>query len=1243
MNANKTLRNLMLTAALVVGAGAFAPPILPAYAATPTPVPISQVPLTSASPIRPQVLFAVGNSESMDGTLSGAIMAGSGALSNGNASLANSSSPVTYQVPAGFTPPLNAGTTCVSPLTGNCAPYTVNNGGTLYDNGASRLNVAKAAMQAILNSYMQNTDFGLVDYSTSNTNIYTTWVYYMSPAGGFAFTNTQTAGNRYVINPCFGYLTASSNVNNDCSSIASAHLYGATTALSATVLSTSLYMQISASSDDTPINDILYAGGQPSVFVSYNGPNPASPYPPSFSLSNYNNAGILVTYNSTAPDIGGFATSPTNAGYVPYSTQVMYARRGFGYGGSQSASTGHLVVPMTSAGQAPTTSSVATAISQFSQALAPETNNLGSSEIKASAGQASTPGLLAKALSYLQTKPNPSGYTSAQLAGCNINRYVVLITDGLPTMDANSKNWPPLGSAAALGYGVSATFDPTTGALTTTNDQALADTISAITALNTAGIKTYVVGLGAAVNPSLNNVAAQTLNAMAVAGGTYSPTLNTSQINVGYGTGTLPAGYLAATSPAALVTALNSVLVQIQAGTQSTTSASVNSATVSSNTTIYQTTYTSSASPYQDWTGNMLAFPIAANGTVNTATSNATWQAALQLDQQVCGAPGPLGGANGGAGGCANNIANRFIATWNPASDTGVPFEWANLSPAQQAQLGSTTTVGQNVLDYLRGDTALEQRNGGTYRNRSYLLGDITDSNPIYVGVPSGPYSDASYLAFVNAQATRAPALYVGANDGMLHVFNASNGNENFAYIPDGVFANLQKLTQPLYNQAHQFFVDGSPTAGDALLSSDGKWHTLLVGGEGPGGSSVYALDVTNPTVSSESQLASDVLWEYNANGSDADMGLSYGQPVIARVNANPVLDTSNNQTAPGFAVFFGNGYNSPNQSDVLYAVKAGSGTLLRKINLCAAVAGACNASLPNGLSGVVAANANGLLGSPVDMVYAGDLQGNLWAVNVSNSNPASWTVRLLFTARDASGNRQPITTTPTVTLNPNYPNQPGLMVFFGTGQLLGTGDLSTSQVQSFYGVWDNGTSTGLLRANLQQQTITNVAAGTLDSQHNALAQTARTITSNPVNWSTQSGWYFDLPGPISGNTPSERVITSPQIENGGVAFTTYAPPANGSLTCNAAGTAFLMDVNYINGGAFTQPRLGLGSGGAFVSVGGNNPVGTQLNGGYAAAPTILTNPTGGGNIYTPGSNLKIPVTPEQYGGRSRLGWWQVQ
>ena len=43
-------------------------------------VQISQVPLTVAVPAHPQVVLAIGNSESMDGNLSGAIMTGSGSL-----------------------------------------------------------------------------------------------------------------------------------------------------------------------------------------------------------------------------------------------------------------------------------------------------------------------------------------------------------------------------------------------------------------------------------------------------------------------------------------------------------------------------------------------------------------------------------------------------------------------------------------------------------------------------------------------------------------------------------------------------------------------------------------------------------------------------------------------------------------------------------------------------------------------------------------------------------------------------------------------------------------------------------------------------------------------------------------------------------------------------------------------------------------------------------------------------------
>src|SRR5450631_2445526 len=101
-----------------------------AVAAAPT-LSISQVPMTITLPAHPQILLAVGNSQSMDGDLSGAIWTGSGQV--GHPLLYTSSSPVNFTIPAGFTPPVNPGA-------GGSAPYTVLSGGLLLDNSASRLN-----------------------------------------------------------------------------------------------------------------------------------------------------------------------------------------------------------------------------------------------------------------------------------------------------------------------------------------------------------------------------------------------------------------------------------------------------------------------------------------------------------------------------------------------------------------------------------------------------------------------------------------------------------------------------------------------------------------------------------------------------------------------------------------------------------------------------------------------------------------------------------------------------------------------------------------------------------------------------------------------------------------------------------------------------------------------------------------------------------------------------------------------
>ena len=1140
---------------------------------------ISQVPLAMASPVRPQVLIAIGNSESMDGTLSGAIMTGSGFVPSGATSLNASSSPAKYLVPAGFSPPIQG-----ADITG-MAPYTVSAGGVLYDNSASRLNVAKAGVQAILESYVKNTDFALADYTVTSPTLYTTWVYYMSPpAADFSFTNTQLIGKRYVLNPCQGYLTASATIKANCNSIVGAGLVKSTT------LSASIYMQIGASSDDPNINDVLYAGTQPAVFFNYGTTSPTSPFPPNYQLSAYNNGSVLISYPNSAPTANR-ATGPTNAGYVPFSSQVLYAQRGFGYGGIQSATSGTIAVSMTSSGALPTVASVTTAVSQFLPFLRPETNVVKSSEIKAAAGQSPTAGLLSRAKSYLATPALRVG------GACAPPQYVVLISDGLPTQDLAGKVWPPLGSAAAIGYGVSANFNPD-GSLASTNAQAVTDTIAALQSLKAAGVKTFIVGLGAGVDPSLNPQAAATLQAMAVAGGTVN--------------------YYPATSPAALVANLNSILISVQNGALSTTASAVNSSRLQSGSVEYQASFTSNDSPYQDWTGDIVQKGL--NPATGAPTGPALWSVSGLLDSAVT-----MGGWS----------SRRLIATWNPSLNGGIgagaPFRWSDLNPAlaisaaQQALLQPSDSLGSRRLDYLRGDASRELRfSSGIFRNRSHILGDIVDSQPIYVGAPNGAYFTPSYFAFQQTQAARPAVLYVGANDGMLHAFDGNTGVEKFAFIPNGVFANLDNLTTPLYNQNHQSFVNGSPQSDDVRFS-DGTWHTLLVGGLNGGGNTIYALDITNPaSLSSETAVANAVKWEF----SDADMGLSYSEPRIAPIAA-----------APGFAVFFGNGYNSPSNHAILYAVNAQTGQTLAKIDLCVATGvptGACSATAAQGLSSVAVGNSDGLQGQPITRVFAGDLQGNLWAVDVSNPNPANWTVKLLFQARDSFGNPQPITTAPVVTLNSQYPRQAGLFVMFGTGQFLTATDLSSTQVQSIYGVWDKPGGAGAnLRANLQAQSLALVTAAI-----SGLPQSILTATSNTVNFATKVGWYTDLP------TAGLRVMNNPQLLNGAFITSLNAPPAS---ACGTQATSMLLELNFATGGAFARPMLDLNASQTIDSAdsyGGANPVGIGLgtSGGYASSPTIL-GPNGSNQMIkkltlSNGAQQSV-LNPNN--SSSRASWWQIQ
>ena len=1132
---------LLKRAASLLGAAGAAMAVLspiPVFAAIPPATPVSQLPLTITIPAHPQILLAVANSESMDGNLSGAIMAGSGSLGTSFAGLNASSSPVNFAIPAGFTPPVTPGAI-------GSAAYTVSVSGHRVDNSPSRLNVAKAGITAILNDFMASADFGLMTYSTNSTTLYDTWVYQMSPPGGFTFTSVA-APTGQVANPCFGINVSNSDpVSQSCKQV-NLH-YPLQNILSQP------YMNTSASSDDPSINDVLYASGVSAVCLATGGASPASPYT-GYTLAQFNAGGFSVHeaygsgVNSCALDTG-----PTNAGFVPFSTEVMYEQRGFGYGANQDPGTGAVLVGMKTAGATPTAMSVTTALNFFLPLLNPETDG-GTPEIKALAGQSPMAGLMNGALSYYTTV-NP-----ASSNGCAPHRYVILVTDGLPTYDLAGRSWPPLGSAAATGYGVSATFSPVDNSLVSTNDQALTDVITKLTALNAAGIQTYIVGLGAGVDPSLNHTAAQTLTAMAVAGGTGD--------------------YFAATDPTSLTNDLQSILGTILAATQSVASVAVNSTGLSTNSVVYQSQFVTS-DVEQDWTGNLFAFSVNSSGVVDTLPADALWAAATKLDAQ-----------NWVAGGTPNG---RNIATYDPKVNHGIPFEWnpsttatSGIAPSAATTLGPELTTftadtnGQDVLNYLRGNKSQEKQNGGQFRNRTHLLGDIVFSNPAYVAGPSANNLTSSYLAFAAAHASRPPVIYVGANDGMLHAFDAVTGNERFAYIPRGVYGNLINLVSPFYNSRHLFFVDGSPQVADVQFS-DTTWHSVLFGNEGAGGNSLFAIDVTDPTtLNSEAAVASAVLWDFT----DIDMGLGFANPQLANTSAGTFL-------------FAGNGYDSTNEKPFLYALNPQTGASFFKVDLCAAVPTACNLAVANGLSSAIVVNTSGQSSAFANMVYAGDLQGNLWRIDISNPIPTSWVVSVVLQARDSLGNPQPITTAPVATLNPKYPQIAGTMVFVGTGQLLGINDLSNTQTQSIYGVFDPpaGYATPLTRSDLVQQTLSSGTVGT------APPVVVATVTNNAVSIPTNKGWYIDL----TLNT-GERVINPPVIKNGTLIITSTQPSPN---ACAQGGVSFAYFINFATGSSFTTPQFDANGDGS-ITVAGDTvgpthivPLGVELGAGFYAGVTL--------------------------------------
>ncbi len=1073
---------------------------------------------------------------------------------------------------------------------------------------ATRSNVARGVLLDIIGSYRFSFNWGLGSFGISGAPApYSTFAYFLGNPDTMVYTNTCTGivdgvGESDIVGLHAVVVDGvKTEVTGPLPCIANpepANGFG--------------FITFDRSGDDADVNDVTYSSATyAQMYGIGSGDTRYRVWGQRTTDPSRSGIGWAARDFDIETFVGGLEFLPTDSGWVVdavASPRRLWTARGWGFDNPITGE-GAINEPVVKS-LATTTSEVVVEATHFDRLkglLAPEDADPASASIKNAARYTPLAGSVETSRKYFEGSLD--GRRSPIDQTCQSN-FVVLATDGNPTGKKDGSQYTP-------SDWVNTSCDPETW-VCSSYGPAIEDVVTQIGFLRETkkkegdetvyDIPTYVIGMGSTVlNP--NSIAS--LHAMARAGGTKT-------------------AFLAGDADA-LKTAFQTVATEIKAKTSSAASVSVNTGFWRADAALYQGTFSS-----VDWSGDLLAIAVGEDGVL---ASTPTWSAAERLKASdwdsgraiVTYKPSAILGSRG--------VALRWPA--HPVSPTATELDSGQILALNKDGAGRVDGLGEQRLRYLRGDTSEEARScaGCTFRNRpATVLGDIIDSAPFYVGAPVANYAEdfesVPYTTFAAAWRTRAPHLYVGANDGMLHAFDAATGDESFAYVPNLVFNALSGLTEIPFT--HRYNVDGTPAVGDVFY--DGAWHTLLVAGLRAGGRGLYALDVTDPASVTEAGAASIARWEFT----DADMGHVFTPPMLVKTNNGR------------WSVITGNGYeNAGSGRAVLYVIDAERGDVVAQIDAGTESVESGRTS-PNGLSGPAAIDING--DGVVDVVYAGDLNGKLWKFDLTAASPAAWGLAVGGEALFDAGAGKPITSRPDVTRSPKG----GFLVTFGTGRYMSSGDPASTAPQTAFGVWDRD-GTVVTMAKLQQQLIESVTAAVGSDTYRLSTHRVGTPTDSVIPNDAPSitpdvfyrdyrGWYIDLP------TAGERIVADARIRGGRAIFTSIIP-ADGA--CESGGTGWILEFDVFTGNRLdsatfdvdSNPTLDSGDFVTFVGVspegGKNNTSGWKI-GAVPAGPAFMGFKNGTANseikfVNTSDGNVVQKREAAGSGGEGRVMWRVVQ
>lgn len=638
------------------------------------------------------------------------------------------------------------------------------------------------------------------------------------------------------------------------------------------------------------------------------------------------------------------------------------------------------------------------------------------------------------------------------------------------------------------------------------------------------------------------------------------------------------------------------------------------------------------------WSGTLLKRTLAFDAAGQLQIGSAEWDTAALMARQ---AP-----------------ALRPIYTLDVQSHASIPLQWNRLSAAQRSALDLSPLnhafdgLGRQRIDFLRGERSLEiGQPGGVFLARQSVMGNPLNGPPVLVGAPSTAIEDATYGVFFDEHKARRSAVYLGANDAMLHAFDALDGHELFAYIPNAVMPDLAGVTVLQAGAAHG--LDGAASAFEASLN--GHWKTVLLSGMGSAARGMFALDVSDPA---HFERGSAALWEFGAQD-DPDLGHLMAAPVSAKFKT---------KVAGGVAQYRYFAVTSSGPDGVQNGNSIGAALFLLALDKAPAapwVAGVNYFKLTTpATAGAAAALSAPALAVGADgavlYAYAGDMQGNLWRFDFSGLAPWPGSVgpghdgatpQPLFVARDADGMRQPITQQPTLVFAPDG----GYLVVVGTGKPLqlsgppgeppngtaGTAGTAASayQTQSLYALHDTLAAPPELvsgRAALLARTL----GGSVDSAGGF------TISGAGLDGDElKLGWYFDY---LQSERSGERSLSSAILLDGTLFFNTTIP-GQGGCSVPAARNYHLDVLTGLTGSADAASQSALKTGqlapgatGAPVLVFGNGPASVVRS---ASGSARVTNHVGvinlvsvDGVVAATGSQAAVGVSS----AAGRMGWREI-